>query len=120
FTGEELETYDKYWDSIRSEKTLVNGAKEEGEIIGVEKGKAEGEIIGVEKGKIEGEIIGVEKGKAEGEKIGIYKTILESLRNGLDKELISKITNVSVETIEKINRLLEKYDDKAEEHFDEY
>ncbi len=111
FTREELETYDKYWDSIRSVKTLVSGAKEEGEEIGVEKGKVEGEKIGIKKG----EKIGIEKG----EKIKGYRVALESLKNGLEKELISKITQVPSETIEKLSKLFEKYGNQTEEHFDE-
>jgi predicted transposase/invertase (TIGR01784 family) len=42
YTKAELETYDKYWDSIRSERTLL----EEAEQLGLEKG----EQIGIEKG----------------------------------------------------------------------
>ena len=42
FTKAELETYDKYWDSIRSERSLL----EEAEPLGLEKG----EQIGLEKG----------------------------------------------------------------------
>ena len=40
FSKSELESYDKYWDSIRSEKTLYDDA----ELRGLRKGKIEGKI----------------------------------------------------------------------------
>ena len=59
------------------------------------------------------------KGKEEGEKNKGYEVALESLRNGLEQELVSKITKLSIETIEKLKQMLNKYGDKAENHFDE-
>ncbi len=59
------------------------------------------------------------KGKEEGEKNKGYEVTLESLRNGLEQELVSKITKLSIETIEKLKQMLNKYGDKAENHFDE-
>ena len=44
YTKAELETYDRYWDSISSEKTLVLGAFDEGKIEGKIEGKLEGKI----------------------------------------------------------------------------
>jgi predicted transposase/invertase (TIGR01784 family) len=40
FSREELETYDRYWDSIRCEVTLLDGSFHEGEL----KGKLEGKL----------------------------------------------------------------------------
>lgn len=57
FSREELQAYDKYWDSISSERTLLDAA----ETTGLERGLKEGEAIGLEKG----EAIGLEKGKRE-------------------------------------------------------
>jgi predicted transposase/invertase (TIGR01784 family) len=42
YTPSELEAYDKYWDAISIEKTLVNDARKEGIAEGREEGKAEG------------------------------------------------------------------------------
>ena len=44
FTVEELEVYDRYWDSVSSEKTLVSDAHDSG----VEKGHKEGHQEGIE------------------------------------------------------------------------
>ncbi|MBK9253874.1 MAG: Rpn family recombination-promoting nuclease/putative transposase [Saprospiraceae bacterium] len=41
YTKAELEAYDKYWDSIRTEKTLIADAEAKGEQIGIQKGKIE-------------------------------------------------------------------------------
>lgn len=60
-----------------------------------------------------------EKGKEEGEKIGIYKIVLKSLRKGKAIEDISEFTDLPIETIKKLKKLLAKYGDKAENHFDE-
>ncbi len=42
FTEQELETYDKYWDQVRTERTLIGDS--------FEKGIEKGEQIGLEKG----------------------------------------------------------------------
>ncbi len=41
YTKAELEAYDKYWDSIRTEKTLIADAEAKGEQVGMQKGKIE-------------------------------------------------------------------------------
>jgi len=46
FTAAELEVYDKYWDGVSSEKTLIADALDSGVKIGMEKG----EQIGMERG----------------------------------------------------------------------
>ena len=49
FTPEELDAYDKYWDIIRTERAIREGARREGRADGL----VEGEAIGLEKGKAE-------------------------------------------------------------------
>jgi len=46
FSKAELETYDKYWDSVRSERTLLEEAHDKGKI----EGRSEGEEVGLDKG----------------------------------------------------------------------
>jgi len=94
FTKAELETYDKYWDSVRSERTLL----EEAEQAGLEKG----EQIGLEKG----EQIGLEKG----EQIGLEKgvAIYQAWQSGMPKAEIALKHGLSVEKVEKLLRRLEK------------
>jgi predicted transposase YdaD len=75
---------------------------QKGEAIGLQKGEAiglqKGEAIGLQKG----EVIGIEKGRAEGETIGILKTAKKMKEEGLDVNVISKLTNLSVDEIEKL------------------
>ncbi len=57
FTLGELETYDRYWDQVRVERTLLFDSLAEGEQIGLEKGRAEG--------RTEGERLGIEKAMSQ-------------------------------------------------------
>ncbi len=82
FTKLELESYDKYWDNISSEKTLISEAEATG--------RAEGEQIGLEKG----------------EQIGIKKGLLQAAKKlkaaGMDNAQISAITGLTEEDIATI------------------
>jgi len=57
FTPAELDAYDRYWDQVRVERTLLADSLAEGEQIGLEKGRVEG--------RVEGEQLGLEKGMKE-------------------------------------------------------
>jgi predicted transposase/invertase (TIGR01784 family) len=70
FSDSELEFYDRYWDSIRTEITLIEGAERKGEI----------------KGKIEGKI---EMAKALKEKNIPIEIIMET--SGLSRDEIEKL-----------------------------
>ncbi len=61
FTLGELETYDRYWDQVRVERTLLFDSLAEGEQIGLEKGRAEGRA----EGRTEGERLGIEKAMSQ-------------------------------------------------------
>lgn len=89
FSQAELEYYDRYWDSISTEKTLYSAH----ELKGKEEGLKEGEEIGIKKG----EEIGIKKGE---EKI---KQIAKNLRvAGMPIDEISSITGLSNKDIEKL------------------
>ncbi|MDR2233312.1 MAG: Rpn family recombination-promoting nuclease/putative transposase [Tannerella sp.] len=98
FTPEELAAYDRYWDIIRTEKTLYYGALMKGEAIGLEKGEAigleKGEAIGLEKG----EAIGLEKGEA----IVFEKVVINSKEAGYSLNEIASISGLSTEQIIEI------------------
>ncbi len=79
FSKAELESYDKYWDSVRTEKTLQSGF--------YYKGKAEG--------KAEGEQIGLEKGIKE----GIKKVAINALKKGMPLEEIIELTGLTKKQI---------------------
>lgn len=67
FTKEELESYDRYWDSISSERSLINEAEA--------KGIAEGELKGELKEK---ELV-----------------ILTAFETGLSLEVIARLVRLS-------------------------
>ena len=102
FSKTERYDYEENLKNCNDWFSVMNTAKkdglEEGEAIGIEKGRAEGEAIGLQKG----EAIGIEKGRAEGETIGILKTAKKMKEEGLDVNVISKLTNLSVDEIEKL------------------
>ncbi len=64
YTPGELLTYDKYWDAISIEKTLINGFYRQGKTEGLEEGRA----IGLEEGRVAGLEEGLAKGLMEGER----------------------------------------------------
>ena len=53
FTEEELRAYDKFWDSVRTEKSMLYDSRQKGIEEGVEKGRAEGRAEGMAKGRAE-------------------------------------------------------------------
>lgn len=83
FTDTELRTYDKFWDTVRTEKTLLKDRYEEG--------------------MEEGEAKGLAKGLAQGEAKGSYQKAQEiakkMLSKGLDDTTIMEMTRLSQEEI---------------------
>jgi predicted transposase/invertase (TIGR01784 family) len=90
FTPEELDIYDRYWDSIRVEKTLRIGAFQEGEAEGLKKGEA--------KGLKEGEAKGLKKGEAK----TLKRIVVNAKDNGFSLEQIQLLTKLSAEQINEI------------------
>ena len=78
----ELETYDKYWDYISTEKTIMADSFE----TGMEQGEEQGLLKGIEQG-------------IEQEKIFIVRN---ALKMGLSSPDISKLTGLSEQEIETI------------------
>ena len=106
FSKTERYDYEENLKNCNDWFSVMNTAKkdglEEGEAIGIEKGRAEGRAEGEAIGLQKGEAIGVEKGRAEGEAIGILKTAKKMKEEGLDVNVISRLTNLSVDKIEKL------------------
>ena len=91
YSKKELESYDRYWDSISTEKTLIVDAFDEGKI----EGKIEGEQIGIEKG----EQIGQEKQKNNG--------IIKAIQRGkLSIEEIAEDFEVSIDYVLEIKKTI--------------
>jgi hypothetical protein len=97
FTEAELYAYDRYWDSIRIQKTLILGGKLEG--------RAEGKLEGRAEGKVEGLAEGLAKGEAKGREKSLINVVLNGRRNGFSVEQIEVITGLNEERILEIFRL---------------
>ncbi len=95
FTKAELEAYDKYWDSVRTEKTLQSGY--------YNKGLSEGEQIGLQKGELR---------KA-------CKTALNAIGKKMAEKDIIELTELSEEVVSKLKNLYKKYGDDSTGHLDE-
>jgi predicted transposase/invertase (TIGR01784 family) len=74
FTKEELATYNKYWDDVSSEMTLMNAAKEEG----------------------------IKEGIEEGKKINTIEMAKKAIENGLDNEMIKTLTGFTDNEIDDL------------------
>lgn len=94
FSPEQLLGYEKFWDIISVEKTLLNGAERKGMQRGMEVGMEKGMEVGIQKGMEKG----MEVGKME-EKLQIASN---AKKQGLSPEIISGLTGLSIEEINKL------------------
>ena len=83
FTDAELRAYDKFWDSVSVERTLIDDSYQKGK----EKGIAEG----------------MEKGRAEGKHEANTETAQRLLAMGLSAEQVAKATQLPLEIIKNLN-----------------
>ena len=95
FSDAELRAYDKFWDSVSVERTLLDDRYQKGMEKGMEKGKAEGMEMGIKQG--------MEKGRAEGIEEGMNQRSLEiakkMLANGMDDASVMDMTGLTAEEI---------------------
>ena len=112
YSEDELYFYDRYWDSISCEVTLVNDGFRKGEAQGLEQGLQQGLQQGLEQGlqqglqkglqkgfeqgRTEGEAIGIEKGRQQ-EKLQMARALKDT---DIPTEIILKITGLSATEIE--------------------
>ena len=87
FTDAELRAYDKFWDSVSVERTLIDDSYQKGK----------------EKGKEEGITEGMEKGRAEGKHEANTETAQRLLAMGLSAEQVAKATQLSLEIIKNLS-----------------
>ena len=106
FSEEEMAAYDKYWDGIRVERTLLADALGQGEAMGLAKG--------LEKGLEKGLAKGLARGRTEGEMIGKQKTALAMLRKGMASTDVSGLSGLSQDDVLGLAALLEKFGAAAE------
>ena len=83
FTDAELRAYDKFWDSVSFERTLIDDS--------------------YQKGKEEGIAEGMKKGRAEGKHEANTETAQRLLAMGLTAEQVAKATQLSLEIIKNLS-----------------
>ena len=91
FTDAELRAYDKFWDSVSVERTLIDDSYQKGKEEGMEKGIAEGMAKGMD------------KGKAEGKHEANTETAQRLLAMGLSAEQVAKATQLPLEIIKNLS-----------------
>jgi predicted transposase/invertase (TIGR01784 family) len=84
FSPEERSKYEDSLKYYRDVKNSLDTAKQEGEVIGLEKGRLEGEAIGLEKGKLE--------------------IAQNAIKKGFDNETIAELTSLTIEQIEELRK----------------
>jgi predicted transposase/invertase (TIGR01784 family) len=87
YTKAELDAYDKYWDTIRTERTLIADA----EAKGIAQGRQEGREEGRQEGREEGELIGIVKEKTA--------VILNGYDNGIPILMLANITQLTEDEV---------------------
>ncbi len=80
YSRNDLYAYDKYWDAVSTEKTLVSGKTAEAEAKGLARGMAEGMEKGIEKGR--------EKGREEGIRIALQKLTQSGMTEADAKKML--------------------------------
>ena len=84
FTDAELRAYDKFWDSVSVERTLLDDRYQKGMEEGMEKG--------------------MEKGRAEGKHEANTETAQRLLAMGLSAEQVAKATQLPLEIIKNLSK----------------
>jgi predicted transposase/invertase (TIGR01784 family) len=98
FNKNELASYDKYWDSVRTEKSVTSDYYQKGEEKGLKEGEEKGLKEGLEKGLKEG----LEKGMKEGLKEGVLAVAINAKKMGIPPAEIAKMTGLSEADVEKL------------------
>ena len=87
FSDAELRAYDKFWDSVSVERTLLDDRYQKGMEKGIEKGRAEGRAEGMEEG--------IEKGMNQRS----LEIARKMLANGMDDASVMDMTGLTAEEI---------------------
>ena len=97
FTDAELRAYDKFWDSVSVERTLLDDRYQKGREEGKEEGIAEGMEKGMEQGMKQGMKQGMEKGMEQGMSQRSLEIAKKMLAKGMDEATVMDMTGLSAE-----------------------
>ena len=99
FSDAELRAYDKFWDSVSVERTLLNDRYQKGMEKGIEKGFEKGRAEGRAEGKAEGKAEGMEEGIEKGMNQRSLEIAKKMLANGMDDASVMDMTGLTAEEI---------------------
>jgi predicted transposase/invertase (TIGR01784 family) len=99
FTPAEMYSYEKYWDSVRTELTLQSGYFNKG----VNKGRAEGRV----------------EGRIEGELSAAMKTVLKGIGKQISDSDLMDMTGIPADSFSALKALHQKYGADAVNHLNE-
>lgn len=91
FTENELRAYDKFWDTVRTEKSLLYDSEQ--------KGLAEGRVQGLAEGRAKGLVEGRAKGLAEGKIEEKKATAKRAIAAGLSPKQAAVISDMTIEDV---------------------
>ena len=97
FTDAELRAYDKFWDSVSVERTLLDDRYQKGREEGKEEGIAEGMEKGMEQGMKQGMKQGMEKGMEQGMSLRSLEIAKKMLAKGMDEATVMDMTGLAAE-----------------------
>ncbi len=83
YSPAELAAYEKYWDAVRTERSMLSDSEKKG----------------IEKGIKLGEAIGEARGEARGERNEAEKIAVKSIEAGLPNELICRLTGLTADEL---------------------
>ena len=95
FSDAELRAYDKFWDSVSVERTLIDDSYQKGKEEGMEKGIAEG----MEKGMKQGMEKGMKQGMEKGMNLRSLEIARKMLAKGMDEASVMDMTGLTAEEI---------------------
>ena len=106
YSDAQMLAYDKFWDSIRTERTYYNSAHrdgyKDGHIAGHEQGLKEGREEGIKEGRVEGIKEGREEGIKEGREEGIKEGREEGIKEGREEGIKEGLEKEKQETIKRL------------------
>ncbi|MBN2744555.1 MAG: hypothetical protein JXR39_11745, partial [Marinilabiliaceae bacterium] len=103
YSKAQLEHYDQYWDSIRSERSLFIDAEERGRVEGEHTGFVKGEQIGMQKGL----------------RKGVYLSALKLMENGMSPTDVARMLAITPEEMKHLTTLRHRFGDNAHLHLDD-
>lgn len=99
YSDDEMYLYDKYWDAVSVERTLVADGLFEGRAQGLAEGFFKGLSEGKVKGLIEGKAKGLSEGKAKGKAETLERIVVDAKRTGFSLEQIQTLTKLTAAQI---------------------